>query len=261
MNGSEALYSLSTLRIVFDVLLVATLIYRGLLVIKGTRAAPMLTGLTLIVLLYFLAKPLGLVTLAWILENFLSSLILIVVVIFQDEIRRGLTKVGLQPLYRKEDGRVVEGTIEDLVLVCSRLSELKLGALIVMKREIGLDELVEDAAVLDARFNRKLLLSIFLKDSPLHDGAVLIEGSFIKAAGCLLPLSSNPDLDPNLGTRHRAALGLSERSDAVIIVVSEENGSISLVREGKINRNLDPSVLRDSLLRVLSVHESVEEKV
>jgi len=221
----------------------------------------MLTGLTLIVLLYFLAKPLGLVTLAWILENFLSSLILIVVVIFQDEIRRGLTKVGLQPLYRKEDGRVVEGTIEDLVLVCSRLSELKLGALIVMKREIGLDELVEDAAVLDARFNRKLLLSIFLKDSPLHDGAVLIEGSFIKAAGCLLPLSSNPDLDPNLGTRHRAALGLSERSDAVIIVVSEENGSISLVREGKINRNLDPSVLRDSLLRVLSVHESVEEKV
>jgi len=260
MFQSEILFSLSTLRTVLDILLVASLVYRGLLVIRGTRAAPMLTGLTFIVLLYFLAKPLGLVTLAWILENFLSSLILVVVVIFQDEIRRGLTKVGLHPLYRREESKLVDRTIEDLVLVCARLAELKLGALIVIKREVGLDELVEDAAILDARFNRKLLLSIFLKESPLHDGAVLLEGNSIKAAGCLLPLSFNPDLDPNLGTRHRAALGLSERSDALIIVVSEENGSISLVWEGKINRNLDSSVLRDLLHRVLAVPDVKSEE-
>ena len=253
MNGGEALYSLRT---VFDVLLVATLVYRGLLVIKGTRAAPMLTGLSFIVLLYFMAKPLGLVTLAWILENFLSSLILVVVVIFQDEIRRGLTKVGLHPLYRREEGRVVDRIVEDLVLVCARFSELRLGALIVIKREVGLDELVEDAAVLDAAFNRKLLLSIFVTESPLHDGAVIIEQNRIKAAGCLLPLSSNPDLDPNLGTRHRAALGLSERSDAVIVVVSEENGSVSFVREGKIIRNLDTARLRELLRGVLRVHDT-----
>ncbi len=250
---------MSALRNGADILIVAYLIYRGLLVIRGTRAAPMLSGLTVIALLYFLAKPLGFVTLAWILENFLSSIILVVVVIFQDEIRRGLTKVGLHPLYKKENGSSIENTLEDISLVCARLSESKLGALIVIQREVGLDELLDEAVLLDAAFNRKLLYSIFVKESPLHDGAVLVEGDRIRAAGCVLPLSFNPDLDPNLGTRHRAALGLSERSDAVIVVVSEENGSISLVREGKITRNLDPSLLRDALQRIISTSSDEEE--
>jgi diadenylate cyclase len=142
--------------------------------------------------------------------------------------------------------------------VAARLSKEKVGALIVVQREIGLDEFVEDAVVLDARINRKLLVSIFLPDSPLHDGAVVIEGDRIKAAGCLLPLSFNPDLDPNLGTRHRAALGLSERSDAIIVVVSEQTGAISLAREGRLVRNLDAALLRDSLHRFLSTQPKRE---
>ena len=247
------------IRLAADVLIVAYLVYRGLLVVRGTRAAPMLFGLTLVVLLYFAARPMGLVTLSWILENFLSSLILVIVVIFQDEIRRGLTKVGLHPLYRRAEKKVLEQSIEDISLVCVRLSELKLGALIVIKREVGLDEFLEDAVMLDANLNRKLLFSIFVKESPLHDGAVLIESERIKAAGCVLPLSFNPDLDPNLGTRHRAALGLSERSDAVVIVVSEENASISLVHEGRMVRNLDGAMLRDALHRILASDDSSQK--
>lgn len=240
------------IRDVADILIVAYLIYRGLLVIKGTRAAPMLGGLTIVVLLYFLATYLGLLTLAWILGSFLSSIILVIVVIFQDEIRRGLTKVGLQPLFRKPAKPLQEKTIEDISLTCSKLAKAKLGALIVIQREVGLDDFLEEAVLLDANLTRKLLFSLFVKESPLHDGAVLVDGDRIKAAGCVLPLSFNPDLDPNLGTRHRAALGLSERSDAIIIIVSEENGSISLAREGRLIRNLDASLLRDSLHRFIS---------
>lgn len=240
------------IRSIADIVVVAVLVYRGLLIIKGTRAAPMLGGLAVLVLLYFLAKPLGLVTLAWILENFLSSILLVVVVIFQDEIRRGLTKVGLNPLFRRQTVKFREHSLEEIALVALRIAREKLGALIVIQREVGLDEFIEESVVLDAQINQNLLYSLFLKDSPLHDGAVLIEGDRIKAAGCVLPLSFNPELDPNLGTRHRAAVGLSERSDAIIIVISEENGAISLVREGRLTRNLDPSLLRDALHRMFA---------
>jgi len=245
---------------IIDILIVSYLIYRALLLIRGTRAAPMLLGLTIIALLYFLAEPLGLTTLSWILGNFLSSIILVVVVLFQDEIRRGLTKVGLQNMLLRPGKTFVDKTIEDITLVCSRLSNARLGALIVIQREVGLEEFVEEAVTLDALLNRKLLYSLFVRSSPLHDGAVLIEGERIKAAGCVLPLSFNPDLDPNLGTRHRAALGISERSDAVVIVVSEENGSISLARDGRLIRNLDASMLRDSLHRFLSTKDSGKEE-
>ena len=244
---------LGILRNAADIAIVSYLIYRVLLIIKGTRAAPMLAGLTVIVVLYFLAQPLGLVTLAWILGNFLSSIILVVVVIFQDDIRRGLTKVGMQPVFRRHGKPAMIKTVEDLTLVATKLARDKVGALIVIQREIGLDEFLEDRTIVDSFVSRKLLYSIFLKDSPLHDGAVVIEGDRIKAAGCVLPLSFNPDLDPNLGTRHRAALGLSERSDAVVIVVSEETGAISLVREGRIMRNVDGAQLRDTLHRLMTV--------
>lgn len=239
------------LRNALDIAIVAFLIYRMLLLIRGTRAVPMLWGLTLIVLLYLVAVPLGLVTLAWFLSNFLSAIIVVVVVLFQEEIRRALTKVGLRPIFRRST-ELVDRSIEEVTTVAARLSKDKVGALIVLQREIGLDEFVEDAVLLDARLSRKLLLSIFVRESPLHDGAVVIEGDRIKAAGCLLPLSFNPDLDPNLGTRHRAALGLSERSDAVIVVVSEQTGAISLAREGRLVRNLDAALLRDSLHRFLT---------
>jgi diadenylate cyclase len=240
------------IRFSLDIMIVSYLIYRGLLIIRGTRAAPMLGGLTIIVILYFLSRPLGLVTLGWILGNFLSSIILVVVVIFQDEIRKGLTKFGLQPFFRKDRKPVYDKAIEDITLVCSKMAQEKLGALIVFQREVGLDDFLEEAIVLDAKLNRKLLYSIFIKGSPLHDGAVLIDGNTIRAAGCLLPLSFDPDLDPNLGTRHRAALGISEVSDAVVIVISEEAGTMSLVREGKLLRNIDAASLREELHLLLS---------
>lgn len=253
------LLTYDALRTVADITIVTVLVYRALLFIRGTRAAPMLSGLTAIVLLYLLAKPLGLVTLSWILNNFLSSLLLVIVVIFQDEIRRGLTKVGLQPLFGRTIKKVLDQTLEDLALCCTKLSRARLGALIVLQREVGLEEFVQDAVAVDALVNRKLLYSIFLKESPLHDGAVLVDGDRIKAAGCVLPLSFNPDLDPNLGTRHRAALGLSERSDAVVLVVSEENGSISIVQDGAMIRNLDDSSLREELQRCMSAPKRTPE--
>ena len=253
---------ISWLRSLLDVVIVASLIYRGLLVIRGTRAAPMLWGMTLIALLYFLARRLGLVTTVWILENLLGQIIIVAVIVFQDEIRRGLTKVGMQPLYRRNNKVTEDKTIEDITLVCSKFSRLKIGALMVIQREVGLDELLEEAVLLDANINRKLLLSIFIKESPLHDGAVLIAADRIKAAGCVLPLSFNPDLDPNLGTRHRAALGLSERSDALVIVVSEENGAITLVRDGRMFRNLEAAQLREALVKALySKGETVTAEV
>jgi diadenylate cyclase len=232
---------------IVDIIIVSFLIYRALLVIRGTRAAPMLGGLTVIAVVYFVAKPLGFVTLAWLIDNFLSSIILVVVVIFQDEIRRGLTKVGVQPFRFKPVKELEDKTIEELVLTATKLGKLKTGALIVLQREVGLDEFLQEGVPIDAHVSRKLLYSIFVKESPLHDGAVIIDGDRIRAAGCVLPLSYNPDLDPNLGTRHRAALGLSERSDAVIVVVSEESGAISLISDGKIQRHLDPVGLRENL--------------
>lgn len=238
---------------VVDVLIIAYLLYRGLLVIRGTRALPMLWGLSLIVLIYFLAKPLGLVTVAWLIDNLLGSILLVVVIVFQDEIRRALTKVGAQRFFWRNDRSILDKTIEDLTLAVSRLAKARLGALIVIQRDVGLEEFVEDSVLLDAIVSRKLLYAIFLKDSPLHDGAALIEGDRIKAAGCVLPLSFNPDLDPNLGTRHRAALGISERSDALVVVVSEESGVITVARDGRFIRNVEPGSLREMLARLLTV--------
>ncbi len=250
-----SLFDASWIVTVVDVLIVAFLIYRGMLLIRGTRAAPMLGGLALLVGLYFLANPLGLVTVSWILGNILSSLLLLVVVLFQDEIRRGLTKVGLQPFMRLASIGMTDKTIEDLTVAASKLAKMRLGAIIVLQREVGLEEFLEGGTILDAQLSRKLLVSLFLKESPLHDGAVILDRDRVRAAGCVLPLSFNPDLDPQLGTRHRAALGLSERCDAIIIVVSEETGSITLVREGRMTRNLDASMLRDALHRLIVTQE------
>jgi diadenylate cyclase len=241
-----------------DILIVSVLIYRALLVIRGTRAAPMLGGLTVIAVVYFVAKPLGFVTLAWLIDNFLSSIILVVVVIFQDEIRRALTKVGVQPFRFKNAKGFEDKLLEELVLAATKLGKSKIGALVVLQREVGLDEFLQEGVPIDAHLSRKLLYSIFVKESPLHDGAVIVDGDRIRAAGCVLPLSYNPDLDPNLGTRHRAALGLSERSDAVVLVVSEETGAISLICDGKLYRNLDPVALRETLDR-LTKHTSTRK--
>jgi diadenylate cyclase len=232
---------------VFDVLIVSWLVYRLLLVIRGTRAEPMLWGLSVVVAAYFLARSIGLNTLAWLLGNFLGSIILVVVVLFQDEIRRALTKVGLYKLFVGNNSIAVDKTLDDLVHVAQQLSKERTGALIVLQGKVGLDELVEEAVPLDALVGRKLLYTLFQKESTLHDGAVVVKGNRIRVASCVLPLSVKQELDPGLGTRHRAALGLTERSDAGVIVVSEQTGAISFVVEGKLASSLDPASLREEL--------------
>ena len=260
MNFADEIHLSSQIIVrLIDVTIIAYLIYRALLVIRGTRAAPMLWGLTIITIVYFVAKPLGLVTLAWLIDYFLSSIILVIVVIFQDEIRRALTKVGVNRFFLRASKTFLDKSLEDITLSCTKLSKAKLGAIIVIQREVGLDEFLEDSVILDANLSRKLLYSIFVKDSPLHDGALIIDGDRIRAAGCVLPLSFNPDLDPNLGTRHRAALGLSERSDAIVIVISEESGAVSIARDGKLVRNLEAAALRDTLVKHLAVNGTSED--
>lgn len=224
---------------IVDLGIVWFLVYRALVVIRGTRAMPMLVGLVAIATVYLIAQPLGLVTLGWLIDNFLSSIILVIVVIFQDEIRRTLTKVGAHPLLFSGNRAEPVSHFDEVGIAVGKLSRARVGALIVIERDVGLDEIIEEGVTLDAKLSRKLLYSIFVKESALHDGAVIIEAGVIRAAGVVLPLSSNPDIDPSFGTRHRAALGITERSDAIVIVVSEESGSVTLLADGGIYQNID----------------------
>jgi uncharacterized protein (TIGR00159 family) len=234
-----------------DILLVAFIIYRIILLIKGTRAVQMLVGLAVLLIVYVGSQVGGLYTLNWILNNFLSSIILVIVVLFQHDIRRALIHVGRNPFFADltygEETRV----IEELAQGCDALAKRRLGALIVIERETGINDFLEVGTELDAKPSGDLLLSIFHHASPIHDGAVILQRGRITRAGCLLPLTQNPDVDPQYGTRHRAAIGLTELVDAVVIVVSEETGRVSVVVGGKITRALDSTTLNKVLKRLL----------
>ena len=231
-----------------DIVLVSFLVYKTLVLLRGTRALPMLAGLGVIVVVYLVSKEIGLVTLSWILGNFLGSLILVVVVLFQDDLRRALIQVGLVSGLRSEVPLALENTIDEVARAAGELSLKRLGALIVLKRDVGLDDFTEHAVVIDAAVSHQLLESIFLTRSPIHDGAVIIEGERIVSAGAVLPLSFEPLISSSYGTRHRAALGLSELCDAVVVVVSEETGGISVVIDGQIRQGLDEAGLKTSLI-------------
>ena len=235
---------------VLDVFLVFLLIYRTLLLVRGTRAEPMLLGLGIVVLVYIASRVLHLATLNWILGNFLGSVILVIVVLFQDDLRRALIKVGLVPGFGSDAPKALELSIREVSRAVGELSSRKIGALIVVRRDVGLEDYVEPAVKLDAVVSHQLLNSIFQSASPLHDGAVIIEGDRIAAAGAVLPLSFSSDVSSSFGTRHRAAIGLSERTDALVVVVSEETGGISLIREGRISRDLNEKTLFNALHRL-----------
>lgn len=237
-------------RTALDIVLVYYLIYRILLLVRGTRAGRMLLGLAMIGIFYFIAIRLQLPSLTWILSQFLGSVILVVVVLFQDDLRRGLTKVGLMPGLGRDEIEQTDLSIKAISKAANELASRRIGALIAIQREVGLEEYTENAIELDARISHQLLVSIFLPKSPIHDGAVVIAGDRIVAAGSVLPLTFTSELSYNLGTRHRAAIGLSERTDAVLVVVSEETGTISIIREGKITRDLNESTLYTALHRI-----------
>lgn len=234
-----------------DIILVACIIYWIILLIKGTRAVQMLFGLAIILLLYLGSKVTGLFTLRWILDNFISSLVIVIVILFQNDIRRALIHVGKNPFFSDLSYREETEIIEELVKACVNLASKKIGALIVIERETGLKDLLEMGVEIDAKVAGDLITSIFLPYSPIHDGAVIIQQGRLKQAGCFLPLSQNPDISKSFGARHRAAIGLTELVDAITIVVSEETGKISVVVGAKVTRDLDSSSLRRILKRLL----------
>ncbi|WP_298040139.1 diadenylate cyclase CdaA [uncultured Desulfuromonas sp.] len=234
-----------------DIALVAYIIYRIILLIKGTRAVQMLLGLAVILIVYVISQATGLYTLRWLLDNFLSSIILVIIVIFQSDIRRALMHVGRNPFFADLSYREETEVMEELVRASVNMANKRIGALIVIERETGLKDFLEVGVEIDAKVSSDLIASIFLPYSPIHDGALVIQQGRLKRAGCFLPLTQNPNVSKALGTRHRAAIGLTELVDAVAIVVSEETGKISVVVGGRITRDLDSTTLKRVLKRLL----------
>lgn len=243
-----------------DIALVAFIIYRIILLIKGTRAVQMLIGLAVILLVYIGSQIGGLYTLHWLLDNFLSSIILVIIVIFQNDIRRALIHVGRNPFFADVTFRAEDESIGEIVKACVAMASKRIGALIVIERETGINDFLEVGIEIDAKVCSELIISIFLPYSPIHDGALVLQHGRLTRSGCFLPLSQNPDISKQLGTRHRAAIGLTELVDAVAVVVSEETGKVSVVLGGKITRDLDAAGLKRVLTRVLEPRNHEKNK-
>jgi diadenylate cyclase len=231
---------------VLDILLVAVIIYEVLVMIRGTRAAPMLAGLAAVAVAFYLARIGDLVTLNWLVSHLLPYVVFALIVVFQSEIRHVLSDVGRRVSFLR--GPAVEGdSYDDIVLAANLFSQHQTGALMVIEREIGLRTYIESGVAMDARLSYDLLATIFRPSAPLHDGAVIIRKDRLAAAACFLPLSMNPVLSTQLGTRHRAGIGITEETDAIAVIVSEESGAISMAVGGKIERDLSAEQLREAL--------------
>jgi len=239
------------IRDTLDIALVALGIYWLLLLIRGTRAVQILVGLIVLMAASAMAQYFQLDTLRLTLEYFLPSAPLIIIVLFQADIRRALARVG-RGFFPAVSAEQESQIVEDVVRAAQSLAQKRVGALIVLERETGLRDLIEGGTALDAEVSKDLLVSLFQPYSPLHDGAAVIHNGRVAKAGGILPLTQRADLPEGLGTRHRAAIGITEETDAVVVVVSEETASISLVAGGEILRGLDAPRLRGALSRVLS---------
>jgi diadenylate cyclase len=233
-----------------DILLVMAGIYWLLLLIRGTRAIQILVGLIVLIALSLASELFQLAALGMILERFLGSAVLIIVILFQNDIRRALARVGrgFFPSFSAEQELQV---VEEIVRSAGTLSQRRHGALIVLERESNLGDLIEAGVTVDAQISKDLLTSIFQPSSPMHDGAVVIQEGRISSAGCILPLTLRTDLPEGLGTRHRAAIGITEETDALVVVVSEETANISVVLSGEMLRGLDAPRLRVILRDIL----------
>jgi diadenylate cyclase len=225
-----------------DIILVAVIIYQVVLALRGTQAVQALAGLFLLFLAYLVARQLQFFTLEWLLDIIVKSSVLIVIILFQADIRRFLSRMGKKALAPGVAEPLVAS--EEIGAAAETLAKRHIGALIALERHIGLSEYLEEAIKMDALVTRQLLISLFWPHTPTHDGAVIIQGDRVGGAGCLLPLSKNPNLDPTLGTRHRAAVGLSEHTDAVVLVVSETSGQISLAQGGELRQDIRAEEVR-----------------
>ncbi|NOY63898.1 MAG: TIGR00159 family protein [Nitrospirae bacterium] len=230
-----------------DILIVAFIIYRLLLIIKGTRAVQMLIGLGVLLVVLLISDILRLHTLYWIIQSFWAQVVLALIILFQPEIRKALAHMGETPFFQPLASASELKSFDEIVRAAISLASRKIGALIVIEREDSLNDFVEIGTPLDAKVTKEILLSIFHPTSPIHDGAVIIREERIVAAGCFLPITLRSDLDRSLGTRHRAAIAITEETDAVVIIISEEKGLISIAYEGKLEGPMDMGTLRDVL--------------
>jgi diadenylate cyclase len=247
MQITTKIFTLIRWQDILDILLVTVILYRLLLIIKGTKAAQMLIGLGVLFIAFVLSKYLGLYTIDWIIQSLWAQLVLAIIILFQPEIRRTLAQMGearfLPSFTTAEELR----SLEEIIKASVALSNRKIGALIVIEKDTNLKDFIEMGTQLDAKVSRELLLSIFHPTAPIHDGAVIIRGNRIVAAGCFLPLTLSAEISKALGTRHRAGIGLTEETDAVVIIVSEETGSITTAIGGDLKKNVDTTSLRNFL--------------
>ena len=234
-------------RAALDILLIAVLLYYILNLLRGTRAVQISVAVLLFLAAFYGARWARLEMVEWLLSRLVPYLAIALIVLFQPEIRRGLARLGSNPLWRRFSSQSPAGVQDDVVLAAMHFSHHRIGALIVLEREVGLRTYVESGIPLDAALSYDLLLAIFNPQSPLHDGAAILQGNRVAAAACFLPLSLNPMLSTQLGTRHRAAIGVTEESDALAVVVSEQTGAIALAAGGSIEQNLTPDQLSERL--------------
>ena len=236
-----------------DIVLVAFILYELLRFIRGTHAVQIALGGLVLVVLYWTSTFFNLETVNWLLRTFLPFLMFGIIVIFQSEIRKALAHLGRTPFFGTAAKREKAEVLDEVVLAATTLSSQRTGAIMVLEREIGLRSYIETGIALDAVLTYDLLVNVFHPATPLHDGAAIVQGNRVAAAACFLPLTVNPELSRTLGSRHRAAIGLSEDTDAVAVVVSEETGAISVVEDGQIRRGLDGPALRRWLLVALGL--------
>src|SRR2546425_10442169 len=245
---------------VLDIFLVAALFYRLLILVKGTRSAQMYVGLLFIVLVGIVAREFDLIAVKWIVESLKTVWLIAFVILFQPELRHALAQFGRTRYFRSFLRGESFGVLGELVRAVETLARQRHGALIVLERNVGLRNFVETGTRVDAKLSAELLVTLFSPGSPLHDGAVIVREDTVIAASCILPLSANPRTPVQLGTRHRAGLGLSEETDAAVIVVSEQTGQISIAFRGRIHQALDEGELRSELSRIFRVRAEEEEQ-
>ncbi|MBU1122426.1 MAG: diadenylate cyclase CdaA [Candidatus Omnitrophota bacterium] len=229
---------------IVEVLVLWIVVYRIFLFLKGTKAAYLLRGIIILIIVFFISQKLGLFVVSWLLTKFFAIFLILLVIVFQPELREGLIRLGKRHIFHIEPKKEeIEKTLREIVSAVGALSRRKIGALIAIRREMELRSYIESGIGLDADLTSELLQNIFFPSAPLHDGGVILDNTKVLAASCLFPLSENPNIERALGMRHRAGVGLSEHSDSVVIIVSEENGSVSLAINGQLSRNLTPNDL------------------
>lgn len=264
MEFLSRIFSNIRIRDIIDIIIVAAVFYKVSKLIRETRAEQLIKGIFAIFIFEKISgeRWLELYTINWILKNTMTVGVIAILIVFQPELRRGLEYIGRSRFFTKSfleiKGESLSETVEEIVEACASLSRQKIGALIVLERETGLNEVADTGTKINGIVSSNLLINIFIPNTPLHDGAVIIKEDIIKAAACFLPLTDNTNISKELGTRHRAALGISERSDSLSIIVSEETGAISIAENGTIARHLDTKTLKQILTDMYKPKDSTQ---